>query len=89
MSELGDSFEAFLRRIVREVVREELAAMKAAEPPPISGEQFLSLKHASAHLDIPVDTLKKWIYRGQITRYKIRGCVRVKLSELVTAYDPL
>jgi excisionase family DNA binding protein len=69
-----------LREIVREMVRDELAAGQLAFAQP---ESLLSVRHASERLDIPEATIRKWLQRGQINRYKIRGCLRVKLSELM------
>jgi hypothetical protein len=66
--------------VVQEVVREELAKRR---PGLDEHKGLLSIKHASAFLDISEKTLRNWIDRGQINRYKIQGCVRVKISELV------
>jgi len=50
-------------------------------PKPENGN-YLSIKSASIKYDIPKDTLRKWIARGKLKKYKIKGCVRVKVSEL-------
>jgi excisionase family DNA binding protein len=50
-------------------------------------ETYLSVKTAAECLDLPEDTIRKWIQRGAIKKYKVGGCVRVKLSELVTEHD--
>ena len=68
--------ETFVRRVA-----EQVAAERQAEPPDAEG--FMSVKSAARFLDVPEYTVRKWLQRGQLTRYKVRGCVRVRVAELV------
>ena len=68
--------EGFVRRVTEQVLAERQA--ETTEP-----EGFMSVKSAARFLDVPEDTIRKWLQRGQLTRYKVRGCVRVKVAELL------
>ena len=73
---LLDDPENFIRRVAEQV----LAERKAEQPEP---DGFMSVKSAARFLDVPEDTIRKWLQRGQLTRYRVRGCVRIKVAELV------
>jgi excisionase family DNA binding protein len=45
--------------------------------------EYLSVKTASVRFDISESTIRDWIRVGKLTKYKIKGCVRLKLSEIV------
>jgi excisionase family DNA binding protein len=68
--------EEFVRRVAEQVVAER----QAGPPEP---EGFMSVKSASRYLDVPEDTIRKWLQRGHLTRHRVRGCVRVRLAELL------
>jgi DNA-directed RNA polymerase specialized sigma24 family protein len=68
--------------VERRAVFEEMFAEFRAAQPQAEGE-YLSIKHASARLDIPEITLRNWIKRGQLKKHKIQGCVRVKLADIL------
>lgn len=78
--------ERELEKIV-EPVAERVVARLLSEMREPESDQFLSVKTAALRLDIPEDTIRKWLQRGVIKKYKVRGCVRVKLSDLVTGHD--
>jgi excisionase family DNA binding protein len=80
MSKLESEIERLIEPVVERVVAQRLAEVRPAEP-----EQYLSVKHAARLLDVPEDTIRKWLQRGQLTRYRVRGCVRVRVSELLRA----
>lgn len=61
-----------------EPLRAEIEELRAARD-----EQYLTIKNASLRFDIPEDTLRKWVQRRQLRKYKIRGCVRVRVSEII------
>lgn len=71
---------AALDEYVSAKVREGL---KEALPRPEGEAEYLSVKTASARFDIPQSTLRDWIRIGTLRKYKIKGCVRLKLSEIV------
>jgi excisionase family DNA binding protein len=54
-----------------------------AEQKPEAPDGFMSVKSAAKYLDVPEDTIRKWLQRGELRRYKIRGCVRIKVAELI------
>jgi excisionase family DNA binding protein len=90
MSDVDHSLLVTLREIIRpmmyEVVREVLRKeLETRRPPVDEPEGYLSIKHAAQRLDIPEGTLRNWVKRGQIKPYRIQGCIRLKLSELVNA----
>ena len=74
--ELLDDPETFVRRVAEQVLAE-----RRDETPEAEG--YMSVKSAARFLDVPEDTVRKWLQRGQLTRYKVRGCVRVKVAELL------
>ena len=88
MSDIDHSLVVALRElirplvyeVVREVVREELASRQMPVEAPA---EFLSIKNASRRFDISEATLRNWITRGQLSKYKIHGSVRVKVAEIV------
>ena len=57
--------------------------LKEAEPRPEAEAVYVSVKTASARFDISESTLRDWIRMGKLTKYKLNGCVRLKLSEIV------
>lgn len=76
---LRDFIRPVVYEVVREVVREELAS----RPMPVNEPaEYLSIKHASARFDIPEKTLRNWLGSGHLSRHKVRGSVRLKVSEI-------
>ena len=73
---LLDDPEGFVRQIAQTIIAE-----RQVEPP--GPEVFMSVKSAARYLDVPEATIRKWLQRGQVNRYKVRGCVRVKVAELI------
>jgi excisionase family DNA binding protein len=73
---LLDDPENFVREIAQAVVAEQHPAA-----PDAAG--FMSVKSASRFLDVPEGTIRKWLQRGHVRRYKVRGCVRVRVDELI------
>lgn len=71
---------AALSEFVSARIREEL---KEATPRAESEPEYLSVKTASARFDISESTIRDWIRLGKLTKYKLNGCVRLKLSEIV------
>jgi transposase-like protein len=71
---------AALDEYVSAKVREEL---KEVQPLAEAEPAYLSVKSASARFDISESTLRDWIRLGKLTKYKLKGCVRLKLSEIV------
>jgi transposase len=71
---------AALDEYVSVKVREEL---KDALPRTEGEGEYVSVKTASARFDISESTLRDWLRMGKLTKYKIKGCVRLKLSEIV------
>ena len=54
-------------------------------PPPPASEEYLSVRHAAARADLPEDTIRQWIKRGRVKKYKAGRSVRVRLADIVTA----
>ena len=82
--QLGQIFSpetlAALDEYVSAKVREEL---QETRPNPEGAPEFVSVKTASARFDISESTIRDWIRLGKLTKYKLNGCVRLKLSEIV------
>lgn len=76
----GSETLAALDEYVSAKVREEL---KGALPQPEGETEYMSVKTASIRFDISESTLRDWIRIGKLTKYKLNGCVRLKLSEIV------
>lgn len=76
---LRDFIRPIVYEAVREVVREELANRPT---PANEAAEYLSIKKASLRFDIPEGTLRNWIKRGQLPKYKIHGSIRLKVSEI-------
>ncbi len=57
--------------------------LKEALPRQEGEAEYLSVKTASARFDISESTIRDWIRVCKLTKYKIKGCVRLKLSEIV------
>lgn len=75
------SFEDTLRAIVREVIREELAAAGGArtvEPEP----DLVKLSEVRRWVQISKTTLKTWIKAGVLPKYGVGRIVRVKLADV-------
>ena len=72
--------EGFVRQIAGQVVTDR-------QSEPAGAEGLMSVKSAARFLDVPEDTIRKWIQRGQIKKYKVRGCVRVRVSELISVEE--
>jgi excisionase family DNA binding protein len=82
MTTLEHEIEKLVEPVAERIVQRLLLEQRPPEP-----DQYLSVKKAALLLDVPEGTIRKWIQRGQIKRYKIQGCVRVKVSELVREED--
>lgn len=82
MTTLEHEIEKLVEPVAERIILRLLHEQRPPEP-----EQYLSVKKAALRLDVPEATIRKWIQRGQIKRYKIQGCVRVKVSELVREED--
>lgn len=78
MSELEEALKKIVEPVAEEVVRRLLEESRPAEP-----DRYLSVKHAAELCDVPEASIRKWLQRGQLTRYRVRGCVRVLKSELL------
>jgi len=76
------NIEAYLRQIARE---EALKAIQehAQTAPDAAG--YMTIEHAAQFIDKPQDTIRKWLQRDQIKRYKAGRSVLVKISEIVHA----
>ncbi|HEX8071075.1 MAG TPA: excisionase family DNA-binding protein [Pyrinomonadaceae bacterium] len=84
---MGQSaLERELERLV-EPVAERVVARLLAERGPAEPEQYVSVRTAAERPDLPEDTIRKWLQRGVVRKYKVGSCVRVKLSELVKEHD--
>ena len=70
--------EAALRDLVREVLREELAAAREAPARP----EWVSVADAAAMASVTPDTIRESISRGILPRYKAGRVLRVRRDEL-------
>jgi excisionase family DNA binding protein len=70
---LDQAFEAMIKRVVREVFREELAAMRAA---PAAGGLVTVAEFARRH-SISVSKVRGDIREGHLAATKIGRCVRI------------
>lgn len=75
-SETLAALDEYVSAKVREGLKESL-------PRPEGEAEYVSVKTASARFDISESTIRDWIRVGKLTKYKIKGCVRLKLSEIV------
>ncbi len=72
-----DEIEPLVKRLVSEALEAQRPAAPQQDTP-----EYLSIKKASARFDIPEKTFRNWLDRGHLTRHKIRGSLRLKVSEI-------
>lgn len=81
------AFEATLKQIVREVVRDELRAafaqLHAAPRNAANSERFLSIAKAAAFADVAPGTLRRWIRTGRLSAVRAGRVHRIAQHELV------
>lgn len=70
------TFDAQLRALIAEVVREELA--RAAARP----EEYLSTREAADTARVAPGTVRRWIREGRLTGQHAGRTIRVKRSDL-------
>lgn len=75
-SETLQALDEYVSARVREGLKEAL-------PRPEGSAEYVSVKTASARFDISESTIRDWIRMGKLTKYKLNGCVRLRLSEIV------
>lgn len=73
---LLEDLETFVRAIAEQAVAEQ-------PKEPSQADDFLSVKTAARRFDIPENTLRAWLKQGRLTRHKIGGCVRIRVTELL------
>ena len=67
-----------LERLIREIVRDEIAAVKPAN----DQAEYLSTSEAAAFARVSVYTIRRWVRRGELTRHEAGTRVLVRKDEL-------
>lgn len=68
-----------LEQLVRAIVRDELSKAAPANDLP---EVFMSIAEAAAHARVSPGTVRRWVRRGELTRFEAGARVLVKRDEL-------
>jgi len=68
-----------LEHIVRAIVRDELSKQRDAKP---ANDAYLSVAEAAALARVSPGTVRRWVRRGELTRYEAGTRVLVKRDEL-------
>lgn len=81
---VDDSLRQLVRDTVREVLREELAALTRRNTgPPLGGdESFLSVAKAARVADVAPGTIRAWIRAGRLTAQRAGRVLRISRREL-------
>ena len=68
-----------LERLIREIVRDELARAKPANDTP---SEYLSVAEAAAFARVTPGTIRRWVRAGELMRHEAGSRVRVRRDEL-------
>jgi len=68
-----------LEQIIREIVRDEIAAARPAN----DDSDYLSIREAAAFARVSTGTVRRWVRTGELTRHEAGSRVLVKRDELV------
>jgi excisionase family DNA binding protein len=70
-----------LINLIRKIVQEEIAHLPP--PAPVELAPYVTVKQASKLTSVPEQTIRKWLSQKRLKTYRVGGCVRVKVSELI------
>jgi excisionase family DNA binding protein len=73
-----DGFRALIANEVRKVIREELARGPAVG----RADDYVSVREAARVASLATDTIRDWIAKGSLGRYRAGRLLRVKRAEL-------
>jgi len=79
----GTTFEALVRRLVRDAVREELTAFAQTPGALRNGDDvYLSVAKAARVADVAPGTIRAWIRSGRLTSKRAGRVLRISRAEL-------